>query len=262
MEPMRETRTEGYPVGRVAELAGVTVRTLHHYDEIGLLSPSGRTAAGYRRYDESDLERLHQVLSYRELGFALEEIATILADPAADAAVHLRRQHGLLTERIARLQQMVAAVEKAMEAQQMGIQLTPEERFEVFGDTRTEEYEEEARERWGDTEAYRESQRRTGRYTKEDWLRIRAEGAELERRLADGFRAGVPAESADAMDLAEQYRQHITRWFYDCSYKIHRALGDMYVAETRFTEHYDQIAPGLAQYVREAIHANATRASG
>src|SRR3954468_16829309 len=89
-------------VGEVAALTGVTVRTLHHYDRIGLLSPSERTAAGYRRYTPSDLDRLHRVLVYRELGFPLEEVATLLDDPDADPAAHLRRQHRLLRERLRR----------------------------------------------------------------------------------------------------------------------------------------------------------------
>ena len=122
-----------YPVGQAANLAGVTVRTLHHYDEIGLLTPTDRATGGYRRYGLRDLGRLRRILFYRELGFPLDEIATILADPRADAAEHLRRQHRLLSERIERLQAMSAAIEKELEAQQMGISLTPEEQFEVFG---------------------------------------------------------------------------------------------------------------------------------
>jgi DNA-binding transcriptional MerR regulator len=137
-----------YPVGQVAHLSGVTVRTLHHYDEIGLLSPTERTAAGYRVYTDADLQRLRQILFYRELGFALDEIATILADPASDAAAHLRRQHRLLRERIGRLQSMVAALEKEMEAYQMGMQLTPEEQFDVFGTDKVGgEWAEEAEQR-------------------------------------------------------------------------------------------------------------------
>jgi MerR family transcriptional regulator, thiopeptide resistance regulator len=116
-------------VGEVAALAGVTVRTLHHYDRIGLLSPSGRTAAGYRQYAPADLDRLHRVLLYRELGFPLEEVATLLDAPDADPEAHLRRQHRLLRDRLERTQAMVAAVEKEMEARSMGISLTPEERF-------------------------------------------------------------------------------------------------------------------------------------
>ena len=146
-----------YTVGRVAEIAGVTVRTLHHYDEIGLLTPGERSGAGARRYDDADLERLQQILLYRELGFTLDEIATILDDPDVEARAHLRRQHGLLQDRISRLQEMVAAVEYMLEAQKMGINLTPEEKFEVFGDFDPDAYTEEVEERWGNTDAYQES---------------------------------------------------------------------------------------------------------
>src|SRR3954471_6807341 len=197
-------------VGEVAALAGVTVRTLHHYDRIGLLSPSGRTAAGYRSYSPTDLDRLHQVLLYRELGFPLEEVANLLDDPSADPAAHLRRQHRLLRDRLERTAAMVAAVEKEMEARQMGISLTPEERFEVFGDHDPAQYDAEVEERWGETEAYAQSTRRTAAYSKEDWLRIRAEGADLEARFAAALRSGVAPESAGAMDLAEEHRQSIT----------------------------------------------------
>ena len=123
----------GFTVGQVAALSGVTVRTLHHYDEIGLLRPSGRTGGGYRQYDAADLAQLHRVLSYRELGFPLDQVAGILDDPEADPASHLRDQHRLVRQRIGRLERMLAHIEKAMEAEQMGISLTPQEQFEVFG---------------------------------------------------------------------------------------------------------------------------------
>jgi len=248
-----------HSVGEVAHISGVTVRTLHHYDEIGLLCPSGRTEAGYRWYADPDLERLQQVLYYRELGFGLDEVAAILDDPRMDALEHLRRQHRLLTERIDRLQLMVAAVELTMEAQQMGISLTPEERFEVFGDFDPAEHASEAEERWGDTDTYRESMRRTSRYTKADWLRIKAESESIETRLAAALAAGVAADSAEAMDLAEEHRQHIAGSYYDCPPSMHRGLADMYVEDPRFTAHYEDVAPGLAAYVRDAIHANAAR---
>jgi DNA-binding transcriptional MerR regulator len=246
-------------VGEVAALAGITVRTLHHYDRIGLLTPSQRSATGYRRYTPADLDRLHRVLVYRELGFSLEEVATLLDDPDADPAAHLRRQHRLLRERIERTQAMVAAVEKEMEAEQMGISLTPEERFEIFGGHDPEQYEAEVEERWGDTDAYRQSQRRTAAYTKEDWLRVKAEAGDIERRFAEAMAAGVPADDARAMDLAEEHRQHIGRWFYDCPPAMHAGLGRMYVEDERFTANYERIAPGLAQYVSTAVQANAAR---
>jgi DNA-binding transcriptional MerR regulator len=248
-----------WTVGELARLAGVTVRTLHHYDRIGLVRPGGRTAAGYRSYAAGDLDRLHQVLVYRALGFPLEEVATLLDDPGADPAEHLRRQHRLLRDRLEATSAMVAAVEKEMEARQMGISLTPEERFEVFGDRLPEEYAAEAEERWGDTEAWARSRRRTAAMSKQDWLRVKAEGDDVERRFADAHAARVPADSVVAMDLAEEHRQQITRHFYDCSPEVHAGLGRMYVADPRFTAHYEQVAPGLAQYVSTAVQANAAR---
>ncbi|MDG4792968.1 MerR family transcriptional regulator [Micromonospora sp. WMMD1082] len=250
-----------YGVGQVARLAGVTVRTLHHYDEIGLLSPSGRSAAGYRRYSDADLERLQLIRYYRELGFPLEEIAVILDDPASDPGAHLRRQHELLTVRIRRLQEMVAAIEFAMEASKLDIRLTPQERFEVFGDFDPEAHAEEAEQRWGGTDAYRESNRRASRHTKEDWQRIKAENEDWGRRIVALLASGAPADGPQARDLAEEHRQLISRWFYECSYEIHTGLADMYLADERFTAHYEAMAPGLAAYLAEAIHANAiTRA--
>jgi DNA-binding transcriptional MerR regulator len=244
-------------VGEVAALAGVTVRTLHHYDQIGLLSPSGRSAAGYRLYAPADLDRLHQVLVYRELGFSLEDVAALLDD--ADPVEHLRRQHRLLLERLGRTQAMVAAVEKEMEARAMGVPLTPEERFEVFGDFDPDQYDEEVQERWGESDAYKESKRRTSSYSKDDWLRIKAEGEDVEARFAAALAAGVPADSQQAMDVAEAHRQQISRNFYDCPPGMHAGLGRMYVEDERFAAHYEQRAPGLAQYVSAAVQANAAR---
>ena len=246
-----------HTVGQVARLTGVTVRTLHHYDEIGLLSPSARTTAGYRRYTEDDLERLRHILVYRELEFPLDRIAAMLDDPDADLVSHMRRQHTLLTKRVGHVQRMIAALERLMEAHTMGYNLTEAEKQEVWGDFRPEEYEAEAEERWGESDAYRQSQARAKQYTKEDWLTIKTEGEETTRRLIALMEAGLPATSDEAMDLAEEHRQHISRWFYDCSYEIHRGLGQMYVDDPRFTATYEGMAPGLAVYLRDAIVANA-----
>jgi DNA-binding transcriptional MerR regulator len=249
-----------FSVGQLAQLSGVTVRTLHHYDEIGLLSPTRRTPAGYRAYASADLARLRRILFYRELGYPLDEIAAILADP--DVTGHLRSQHRLLRERIARLSAMVAALEKEMEAQQMGISLTPEEQFEIFGtDKAGGEWAQEADQRWGHTDAYRESARRTGTYGKDEWVAIKAEADAGLRDFADALRSGAPPDGSRAMDLAEAHRRHISRWFYDCGYDMHRGLAEMYVADERFAKHYEDVTPGLAQYVHDAIIANAERAA-
>ncbi|MDK0520298.1 MerR family transcriptional regulator [Streptomyces sp. ML-6] len=248
-----------YSVGQVAEFAGVTVRTLHHYDGIGLLSPGGRSHAGHRRYDDGDLDRLQQILFYRELGFPLDRIAVLLDDPEADPQEHLHRQHRLLTDRIAELRKMAEAVEKAMEARKMGINLTPEERFEVFGDQDPERYAEEAERRWGGTDAYAESQRRAASYTKDDWKRMQAEAAEWGAAYSALMEAGEPATGERAMDLAEEHRRRIIGRFYECGPEAHRGLGEMYVSDPRFRAYYEAIRPGMAEHLRDAIEANAAR---
>ncbi|HEX6474220.1 MAG TPA: MerR family transcriptional regulator [Candidatus Limnocylindria bacterium] len=260
MRPTTEPRS--LPVGVVARLAGVTVRTLHHYDDIGLLAPSGRSGAGYRRYDDVDLERLQRILFYRELGFGLDEIRDVMTDGGADASAHLRRQHAMLRDRIGRLERMAAAVEKALEARTMGINLSPEERLEVFGEFEPDEHAAEVQERWGETDAYRESMRRTRGYTKADWQRIKAEGQAAVDALVAAKRAGKPADSPEAMDGAELHRLQIDRNFYPCSYEMQTGLAQMYLADPRFTATYERIQPGLAQYVHDAIVANAARHAG
>ena len=118
-------------------------------------------------------------------------------------------------------------------------------------------YEDEARERWGKTSAYRESARRTRGYGDAEWAQIRAEAEEIERGFAAALAAGEPADGERATGLAEAARRHIDRWFYPCSREMHRALGEMYTADERFRAHYDERAEGLATYVAAAIDANA-----
>jgi MerR family transcriptional regulator, thiopeptide resistance regulator len=249
---------DSYTVGRVAELAHISVRTLHHYDDIGLLRPSSRTSAGHRRYATADLVRLRAILFYRELDFGLDEIASMLADPGTGTDAHLRTQHRMLRERIDRDQRLLRAVEKEMEARTMGMALTPEEQFEVFGTDKVGgEWAEEARERWGDTESYQESQRRTASYTKQDWAELKAESDAALRVLRDLMQSGAPADGPVAQALAEEHRQYLTRWFYDCSYEMHRGLAEMYIADERFTATFEGVAPGLARYLHDAIVANA-----
>jgi DNA-binding transcriptional MerR regulator len=247
----------GYAVGEVARLARVTVRTLHHYDAIGLLSPSERTTAGYRSYGPADLERLQQILVYRSLGLDLRDIKAILDDASSDPLDRLRNQRALLVRKSGEIGRMIAAVTKTMEARTMGINLTPDEMFEVFGEHDPTQYADEVEHRWGDTDAYAQSRARTSAYTKADWRAATAEQAAVAQRLAELHRSGVAADSAAAIDAAEAHRQQINRWFYDCSLEMHTGLADMYVADERFTKNYDDMAPGLAQFVHDAIHANA-----
>jgi DNA-binding transcriptional MerR regulator len=241
-------------VGEVAELAGVTVRTLHHYDELGLLSPSGRSEAGYRLYSYDDLARLREILIWRTLGFPLTEIGSLLDDPGHDRLAALERQRELIEHEIDRLGALATAVDAAIAAHVNGDRQEETTMFEGFDPS---EYEQEARERWGHTEAYRESARRAARYGEADWGEIRAEAEAITRELIVLMRAGEPADGQAARALAERHREHISRWFYPCSPQMHCGLAEMYVADERFTRTYEREAEGLAAYVHDAILANA-----
>jgi len=194
-------------VSEVARLAGVSIRTLHHYDEIELVRPSGRSAAGYRLYAQKDLERLQQVLFFRELEFPLDEIQRIIGSPNFDVGAALRMQRQLLTERAIRIKALIAAVDAAIHSIREGTTMTNEERFEVFGDFDPSKYEDEVREKWGKSEAYRESVKRVKQYTKDDLIKIKGEADGIFEELAKLLKRGRPAHSPEAMDLAERHRK-------------------------------------------------------
>lgn len=248
-----------YTVSEVAGLARVSVRTLHHYDAIGLLEPSSRSDGGYRLYGDADLERLQEILFFRELGFPLESIARMIDDPAADRRETLLVQREMLAEKAARLSAMVRTLDRTIAAMDEGTGMTTEEMFEVFGDFDPTEYGAEVQERWGDTDAYRESARRTARYTKADWQRFKEESEANTLRIVELMDEGVPADDPRAMDAVDEARLLIDRWFYPCSRRMHAELGAMYVADPRFTATYEKIRPGLAQYMHDATAANARR---
>jgi MerR family transcriptional regulator, thiopeptide resistance regulator len=243
-------------VGAVAALTGVSVRTLHHYDHIGLVVPSVRTLADYRGYTDADIERLHLVLVYRSVGMPLDKIRKVLDDSSADVLEHLRRQHMLLLEQAERLQHTIKAVEELMNAHRKGIQLTAEEQVEIFGTTAFgEEYAAEAEERWGETDAWKQSQQRVSQFSKQDWIAIKTQGDALLADLAQAKRDGVAPGSAQANDLAARHRASIER-FYDCGDEMHRNLVEMYLADERFTRYYDDVEPGLAQFLHDIVVAS------
>jgi DNA-binding transcriptional MerR regulator len=249
-----------FTVSQVAALAHVTVRTLHHYHEIGLLVPSQRSGKGYRLYSPPDLERLHQILLFRELGFTLEGIQQLLEATAYDRAAALRAQRGLLEERIQRTRAVMGAVDNALRSLQGETTMNEETMFEGFEGFDHAQHADEARQRWGETEAYQESMRRAKQYTREDWARMKEEGEAIEVRLAELLQASRPADSAEAMDAVEAHRQHMERWFYPVSHAMHVGLARMYTSDPRFQAHYDDRAPGLAAFVEAAVQANAKRA--
>ena len=243
-------------VGAVAALTGVSVRALHHYDHIGLVVPSVRTSAGYRGYTDADIERLHLVLVYRSVGMPLDEIRTLLDDPTADVVEHLRRQHQLLLEQADRLQHTIKAAEELVNAHRQGIQLTAQEQIEIFSTTAFgEEYAAEAEERWGDTDAWKQSQQRVGQFGKDDWIAIKADGDALLEALAQAKRDGVQPATAEANALAARHRASIEQ-FYDCGEEMHRCLVAVYLADERFTRYYDDVEPGLAQFVHDIVVAS------
>ena len=245
--------SEVMTVGAIAELTGVSVRTLHHYDEIGLVVPSERSESGYRIYDGSAMDRLQEVLIFRELGFGLQQIKEIIDSPGYLRHDVLVRHKELLERKADRLSVIIDAVDRSIREQEKGINMTNEEKLKVFGDFDPSEFEEEAEQRWGGTDEYTDSVRRTKDYTAQDWETINAENADIYA----GFVAimGQDADSPAAADLVERHRQHISRWYYECTPEIHAGLGQMYVADARFTKNIDKTAEGLAAFMAEAIAA-------
>lgn len=251
-------KDEMLTVGQVAQTFGVTVRTLHHYDEVGLLSPSERSRAGYRLYTADDLERLATIVTYRRLDLPLDEVAALLRGDGSSIE-HLRRQRDAVMSKVGELHGLVDAIDARLEREMNEQPATREDLKEIFGDGFKDEYQTEAQERWGETDAWKQSAKRTQGYTVADWEQIKAETEQLGEQMVAAKRSGEPATSEAAMDAAEAARQHLSRWFYDCSPQFHRNLGDMYVSDPRFTKTYEDQEPGLAQYTRDAIHANADR---
>ncbi len=260
MVTMTERTQTLLTVGQVAERLDITVRTLHHYDEIELLQPSERSTAGYRLYTEDDLTRLQHVVVYRRLGFTLEEIALLLDHPES-VEQHLRRQRAAVQQRLDEMRDLVTAIDRALEREMNHEPATTEDMKELFGDG-FQDGQAEAEQRWGDTDAWKQSQQRTKGYTKADWAEVKAESDALHKAFTDAMDAGEPPTSEAAMDAAEAHRRQIDDRFYACSHEFHRNLGDMYVSDPRFIATYDEIRPGMAQYVRDAIHANADRHEG
>jgi DNA-binding transcriptional MerR regulator len=250
------TEQNGLTVGRTATLVGVSVKTLHHWDAVDLVRPSGRTRSGYRVYSAADVARLHQVLVYRELGFPLSEISRLLDDPTADAHAHLARQRRELRERIGRLEHMVTAVDRMMAETRGGMQLSAEEQVAIFGTDWNPRWVDEAAERWGDTKQWEQYRERTTDLNAEDWERAAAEHETLHTDLAAAKRAGIAPGSPDANVLAERHRATLSRYF-DCTHSMHACLGRRFVEEPGYAEYYDQLAPGLAEWFRDVIFANA-----
>ncbi len=235
-------------VNEVARLANVSVRTLHYYDQIGLLRPSALTDAGYRLYDDAALARLQQILFFRELDFPLTEIGRILENPSFNRRRALENHRSLLTLRRKRLDALIRLVDDTLKGDEPMS-------FKEFDMTEIEEaqkkYAKEAQERWGGTDAYAQSKARAAGYGKEEWARITAESNAIYQGFAQSV--GTSPASPEVQQLVADWQGLITRYFYDCSNEILQGLGEMYIADERFTKNLDKYGEGTAQQMSDAI---------
>ena len=232
-----------------AELTGVSVRTLHYYDEIGLLKPSFVDEQnGYRFYDETSLERMQEILFYRELDFPLKSIAGILASPNYDKQKALVEQKRLLTLKKDRLERLITALEQAEKGE---ITMSAFDNSEY--ETARHQYEDEAKQHWGGTDAYKESQAKTAGYSKEKWNDVLAGLNGVFAEFAECKNCGESGDSDTAQQLVKKLQNYITSSFYHCTDDILAGLGQMYVCDERFKNNIDSHGEGTAEFVSEAI---------
>ncbi len=245
-----------YTIKKLAQMAGVSVRTLHHYDAIGLVVPAARSASGYRLYGEEELLRLQSVLFYRELDLGLDAIGRILDEPGYDAIAALESQDRLLEARAERLSKLRSTIGRTIGRLKGETMLSDEELYEGFAKEDIETIKAEARERWGSTEAYAESQRRVGRMTKAELARVKAEGEAIDAAAALAMAAGQDPASGPVKAIMARKFNHL-RAFYEPTKELFAGLGRMYVEDERFKTNYEKRAPGLADYMRRAMEAYA-----
>lgn len=231
-------------VHEMSELTMVSVRTLHHYDEIGLLKPTKVTEAGYRLYDDAAVSRLQTILLFRELQFPLKEIKKILAQPNFDAQRAVDDQIQLLELQKERLERLIELARERKKGVNMD--------FSAFDKSKLDAYAAEAKEKWGNTDAYREFEKK-GKSTAEN----NAAGDALMRILADigGDRALAPDAQA-VQEKVKAVQKHITKNFYPCTKEILASLGQMYTQDERFRANIDAFGgAGTAEFVSRAIEA-------
>ena len=228
-----------------AEFTGVSVRTLHYYDEIGLLKPAFVDKfTGYRYYDENSLIRMQEILFYRELDFSLKSIGNILSSPDYDIRKSLEEQKTLLTLKKERLERLISSIDEAIKGENV---------MSAFDNSEFEKYKAEAQKKWGKTDAYKEHEEKTKNYSKQKWNDL-AEGMDnIMAQFAVCMRNEKTPDSAEAQDLVKMLQNHITENYYLCTNEILSGLGQMYVADERFRNNIDKHADGTAAFICEAI---------
>lgn len=238
-------------INEIARLTGVSVRTLYYYDEIGLLKPACVDKwNGYRFYDEKSLECMQEILFYRELDFPLKVISEILSSPDYDKTEALRKQKQLLILKKERLERLIAALEGAEKGEvTMDFEAFDNSEFEAV----REKYAEEAREKWGSTDAYKESVCKTADYSKEKWTEVNSGMEALMKEFADCMKGGAKPMDSSAQALVKRWQDFISENYYECTNEILAGLGEMYSADERFVENIDRFGKGTAEFMTEAI---------
>jgi len=241
-----------YTIGELARLAGVSVRTLRHYDQIGLLKPQSRDDNNYRQYDFEDLLRLQQILFFRELDVPLKKIKAILDDPQLDRVALLRKHHQNLALQIERLESLQATIKKTIHnlQEEKDMPLTDAELYEGFSKEKIDEYNREVRLTY-DPEVVKQVDRKVRNMSKAQWQEIKDEGGAIAKALAKL----MDRDPADPEVQALIARQHA--WienFFPASGEVFRGLGELYATYEEFRAFYDRFAPGLADFMREAMN--------
>lgn len=230
-----------------AQFTGVSVRTLHYYDEIGLLAPAHvDQVTGYRYYDEKSLMRMQEILFYRELDFSLKSIGEILSSPDYDKSRALKEQKHLLTLKKERLERLILAIDRAVEGENI---------MNAFDNSEFEKYKAEAKEKWGKTEAYREHEEKTRDYSKDKWNSLAAGMDDILGEFAVCMKNGEKYTDEAAQNLVKTLQQHITENYYLCTNEILAGLGQMYIADERFKNNIDKHAEGTAEFISKAIES-------
>lgn len=246
------SRIKFFSVGQLAERSGVTVRTLHHYDEIGLLTPVTRSGSGRRLYDSDSVLRLQQILTYRTLGLELGKIAKLLDDPAFDRRAALLAQRQAVIEQFDRSEALIRGIDEALalidRKTRKDMDMTT-----LFDGFDPSQFEDEAKSRWGDTDAWATSTKRTSDYSAEDWSRYHAEHAKICTGFADLAQRCAGREGSEARALVSAYADLIDRWFYPCDAAQMGSLADMYDGDMRFRETFDAYGPETADFVISAF---------
>ncbi|KGX90540.1 transcriptional regulator [Pontibacillus halophilus JSM 076056 = DSM 19796] len=243
-----------YTVKEVAGLSGVSVRTLHYYDEIGLLMPAYKGENGYRYYEERELELLQQVLFFRELGMNLETIRELLQEQDFHVIQALKTHRKHLVQKAERLQQLVDTIDRTIEAKKGEWMMNPKEMFDGFQKEQQQEYERELIKEYGpDAEGLiKESWNNIKSWKKEEFDEMKEKNKELNRRFAELIEEGEAPEGKRAQQLVVEHYNWINA-FYTPTKEVYEGLGELYVTHPDFKRNYDRVHPHLAEYLRQAM---------